>query len=148
MKTKHHCCRLFAVLQDSLFNSQCLSILQFKLISIHASKSARLFHFYISRINSVIYRMIRWKKEKPKYPGEKFTQRMKKTLRKKTTYTSVNLRVFVSKSEFFCSWPLLAQNWIFKYSARMQNTLRESKGRVAVGNADLIYNNHLGLSEA
>ena len=30
----------------------------------------------------------------------------------------------------------------------MQNTLRESKGRVAVGNADLIYNNHLGLSEA
>ena len=53
------CCRLFAVLQDSLFNSQCLSILQFKLISIHASKSARLFHFYISRKNSVIYRMIR-----------------------------------------------------------------------------------------
>ena len=54
------------------------SILQFKLISIHASKSARLFHFYISRINSVIYRMIRWKKEKPKYPDEKFAQRMKK----------------------------------------------------------------------
>ena len=35
-----------------------------KLISIHASKSARLFHFYISRTNSMIYRMIRWKKEK------------------------------------------------------------------------------------
>ena len=132
------CCRLFAVLQDSLFNSQCLSILQFKLISIHASKSARLFHFYISRI-SVIYRMIRWKKEKPKYPDKIFAQRMKKLLAK-TTYTSVNLRVFVSKSEFFCSRPLLAQNWIFKYSARIQNTLRESKGRVAIGNADLIYN--------
>ena len=35
---------------------------------------------------------------------------MKKLLEKrKTTYTSVNLRVFVSKSEFFCSCPLLAQ---------------------------------------
>ena len=50
---------VFAVLQDSLFNSQCVSILPFKLISIHASKSARLFHFYISRINSVIFRTIR-----------------------------------------------------------------------------------------
>ena len=58
-KIYHSCCRLFAVLQDSLFNSQCLSILQFRLISIHASKSARLFHFYISRINSVIDRTIR-----------------------------------------------------------------------------------------
>ena len=84
--------------------------------------------------------MIRWKKEKPKYPDKMFAQRMKKLYEKKTTYTSVNLRVFVSKSEFFCSWPQLAQNWIFKYSARMQNTLRESKGRVAIGNADLIYN--------
>ena len=85
--------------------------------------------------------MIRWKKEKPKYPDKIFAQRMKKLL-EKTTYTSVNLRIFVSKSEFFCSWPLLAQNWIFKNSARMQNTRRESKGRVAIGNADLIYNKH------
>ena len=52
--------------------------------------------------------MIRWKKEKPKYPDKIFAQRMKKLL-EKTTYTSVNLRIFVSKSEFFCSWPLLAQ---------------------------------------
>jgi len=34
---------------------------------------------------------------------------MKKLLEKKTAYTSVNLRVFVSKSEVFCSCPLLAQ---------------------------------------
>ena len=58
------------------------SILQFNLISIHASKSARLFHFYISRISSAIYRMIRWKKEKPKYPDKIFSQRMKKPLEK------------------------------------------------------------------
>ena len=57
-------------------------ILPFKLISIHASKSARLFHFYISRISSAIYRMIRWKKEKPKYPDKIFSQRMKKPLEK------------------------------------------------------------------
>ena len=76
------CCCLFAVLQDLLFNSQCLSILQFKLISIHASKLVCLFHFYISRINSEIYRMICWKKEKPKYPDKIFAQRMKKLLEK------------------------------------------------------------------
>ena len=64
------------------FNSQGLSILHFKLISIHASKSARLFHFYISRTNSMIYRMIRWKKEKTKYPDTIFPQRMKKLLEK------------------------------------------------------------------
>ena len=65
---------------------------------------------------------------------------MKKLL-EKTTHTSVNyLRVFVSKSEFFCSCPLLAQTEFLKHSAWMQNTLREFKGRVAIGNADLIYN--------
>ena len=64
---------------------------------------------------------------------------MKKLL-EKTTHTSVNyLRVFVSKSEFFCSCPLLAQTEFLKHSAWMQNTLREFKGRVAIGNADLIY---------
>ena len=58
-----------------------------------------------------------------------------KKLFKKSTYTSVNyLRVFVSKSEFFCSCPLLAQTEFLKPSARMQNTLREFKGRVAIGN--------------
>ena len=35
-----------------------------------------------------------------------------------------------------------SSNWIFKYSARMQNSaLRELRGRVAIGNADFIYNN-------
>ena len=64
---------------------------------------------------------------------------MKKLL-EKTTYTSVNVRVFVSNSEFFCSLPLLAQTEFLNHRARVQNTPRESKGRVAIGNADLIYN--------
>ena len=87
-------------------------------------------------------RFTEWFAEKRKNPNILIRYSLKgwKKLLAKTTYTSVNLRVFVSKSELFCSRPLLAQNWIFKYSARIQNTLRESKGRVAIGNADLIYN--------
>ena len=78
--------------------------------------------------------MIRWKRKKAKYPDEKFAQRMKKLL-EKTTYTCVNyLQVFVSKSEFFCSCPLLAQTEFLKHSARIQNTLKEFKGRVAMSN--------------
>ena len=33
-----------------------------------------------------------------------------------------------------------SSNWIFKHCARMQNTLREFRGRIAIGNADLICN--------
>ena len=78
--------------------------------------------------------MIRWKRKKAKYPDEKSAQRMKKLL-EKTTYTSENcLRVFVSKSEFFCSCQLLAQNWILNIALEWKNTLREFMGRVAIGN--------------
>ena len=46
---------------------------------------------------------------------------MKKLL-EKTTHTSVNyLRVFVSKSEFFCSCPLLAQTEFLNIALECKN---------------------------
>ena len=35
-----------------------------------------------------------------------------------------------------------SSKWILKDSARMQNNLREFRGRVAIGNGDLIYNKY------
>ena len=64
--------------------------------------------------------MIRRKKEKHKYPDKIFAQRMKKLL-EKTSYTSVNFRVFVSKSEFFCSCPLLAQTEFLNIALECKN---------------------------
>ena len=51
--------------------------------------------------------MIRLKKEKPKYPDEKFAQRISKKL---LTLAGIVSGSSVFKSEFFCSYKLLAQN--------------------------------------
>ena len=61
-----------------------------------------------------------------------------KTL-EKTTYTSVNyLRVFVSKSEFFCSCPLLAQTEFLNIALECRIPLANLRD-VLLSATDLIY---------
>ena len=68
---------------------------------------------------------------------------MKKLL-EKTTYTSVNyLWVFVSKSEFFCSCPLLAQTEFENLALECKIPLGNLRDAL-LSETDLIYNSGVG----
>ena len=120
-------------------NSQCLSILQFKLISFHVSKSARLFHFYISRINSVIYRMIRWKRKNQNILRRYSLKGWKKTLRKKLlTLAWISGSSFLNLN-FLCSCPLLGQTEFLNIALECKIPLGNPRDALPSA-TDLIHN--------
>ena len=88
--------------------------------------------------------MIRWKKENPNIRMRNLLKGWK--LLEKTTNTSVNcLRVFVSKSKFFCSCQLLAQTEFLNIALECKIPLGNLRD-VLLSVTDLIYNNVINIT--
>ena len=113
--------------------------LQFKLISIHASKSAHLFHVYISRINSAMYRMIRWKRKKGQISWWEIRWKHEKLIKKLLTLAWIISGSSFPKSEFFCSCPLLAQTEFLNIALECRIPLGNLRDAL-LSATDLIYN--------
>ena len=138
-RIKTNCCRRFAVLEDLfIWYSLCLSMFNF-IHHLRVEIGLASFHVYITSINRMINRMIRWKRKKAKYPDEKFAKGWKPLGKKLLTLAWIVSGSSVSISQFFSSCQLLAQNWILKeHRAPMQKYSSGNLGDALLSTTDLI----------
>ena len=143
-----HCCRRFAVLEDSL-NSQCLSFSNnSSLFTIHVWKSGS--PLFNSTLRALTEWFTEWFVEKGKRPNILMRNSLKdKKLLEKITYTGVNcLRVFGFYISNFLFVSTAGSKLNFKHRAGMQKYSSGNLGDALLSATDFIYNKHIQYTAA